>query len=150
MKDDEEDETTIEIKYCQEIEMKSDKKIICVQEIGEDDSCMIVEDLKTRRIRFMHLKVDSENHGLKLIGLGLNNDTGDATMKPPHVLKFRSSARIDPTTGMWYFVGALLRVNGRVDFYSDFIYTNSWNNPNFECVDLESGGSNFWFRCVDE
>lgn len=51
---------------------------------------------------------------------------------------------------MWYFVGALLRKNGRVEFYSDFIYTDYYFIANHECVDIESGGYNFYFKFVDK
>ena len=79
-------------------------------------------------------------------GLSLK-DTAQHLEKSP-LLKFRSAASQDSVTGKWYFVGIALRENGRVEIYSDFIYVDQFHDPNMQCVDIETGSFNFYFKMV--
>ena len=38
------------------VEVKQDKRIICLQEIGTEQSCIVVEDFQTREISFLTYK----------------------------------------------------------------------------------------------
>ena len=126
------------------IQMKQDKKVVCMQEIGRNESCLVIEDLITRDIRFLRIQKCSEFE-MQIVGLGQYNSAAE-NLSQSKVLKFRSSARYDQETGKWYHVGVLLRENGRLEFYSDFIYTDMCHNENKKCVDIESGDTNFYFK----
>ena len=41
------------------VTLSTNKKIICTQEIGSKESCLVIEDQDSRKIRFLHLKKDS-------------------------------------------------------------------------------------------
>lgn len=47
---------------------------------------------------------------------------------------------------MWYWVGMLLRMDGTVEFYSDFIYTDIYKEKDNICVDIEIGAQDFFFK----
>ena len=66
------------------------------------------------------------------------------------ILKFRASAQFDHETEKWYHVAALLRENGRIEFYSDFIYVDKFEDPKLQCVDVEAAGKKFVFRLVKD
>ena len=38
------------------VTLSDDKKIISTQEIGEKESCLVIEDLDTHNLRYLHLK----------------------------------------------------------------------------------------------
>ena len=47
---------------------------------------------------------------------------------------------------MWYFVCVILRIDGKLEFYSDFIYTDTYYDATNKCVDIESGDEHFYFK----
>mmetsp|Transcript_8564 Transcript_8564/g.10593 ORF Transcript_8564/g.10593 Transcript_8564/m.10593 type:complete len:143 (+) Transcript_8564:1746-2174(+) len=102
----------------------------------------------TRHVRFLRFEANEIGgvKKLKLIGLGMNNF--DTSLEKSPMLKFRSSANFDPEAGMWYFVAVVLRENGRLEFYSDFIYTDHLHDPAKQHVDIEVGAKNFYFKLV--
>ena len=98
-----------------------------------------------RFLRFQHDEKKEEKR-LKLVGLGMENFDKELELSP--MIKFRSSANFDEETNMWYHVAILLRENGRVENYSDFTYTDCYENEAQQCVDIEVGGTNFFFKFV--
>ena len=43
-----------------------------------------------------------------------------------------------------------LRVDGSIEFYSDFMETDKYCEPKKPCVDIEIGNRNFFFKFVNE
>ena len=76
------------------------------------------------RIQHDDAKIDEKR--LKLVGLGMEKFNKERTLSP--IIKFRSSANFDEETNMWYHVAVLLRENGIVENYSDFTYTDCYEN----------------------
>ena len=50
---------------------------------------------------------------------------------------------------MWYWVAMLLRLDGTVEFYSDFIYTEMYIDDDNKCVDIEIGAQDFFLKCIN-
>ena len=83
-----------------------------------------------------------------LIGLSIK-DSDDKLEKSP-LLKFRSSATLDPITGKWYHLGLLLRENGRVEIYADFVRVSIYDDHKLQCVDIEMGNNEFYLKVVKD
>ena len=139
------------------IKIKPDKKFICLQEIGHEQSCIVVEDTITREISFLKFELNESNQinrrkRMRLIGLSIKENQTESIMarntERSPLLKFRSSATIDPDSHKWAHVGLALRENGCVEFYSEFIYVDQLNEAAHECVDVEVGHNNFYFKFV--
>jgi len=66
------------------------------------------------------------------------------------LLKYRGVARVDQSTGRWYYVGLVLRQSGRVEIYADFILVDEFLDPCNQCVDIEIDQRKFYLRtCKD-
>ena len=110
------------------LELLRKYKIICIQEIGNEMSAFVLEDIITRQIRFLRAYYENETHTLKLVQLGVI--TNSSTMKPSRLLKYRAVAKKEPgPDGKYYQVGIVLRENGRFEVYSDFMLVNQYINP---------------------
>ena len=48
-----------------------------------------------------------------------------------------------------YHVGLVLRENGCMEVYSDFIKVSDYHNALHPCVDIETTTNNFFIKCVD-
>ena len=91
-------------------------KIICIQEIGNEMSALVLEDLVSRQIRFLRTCLYSEeetdsdtdqktansdrNKKLKLVQLGVYTNATHFITSP--LLKYRAVSKIDPVTGKYY------------------------------------------------
>ena len=73
-------------------------KIICIQEIGNEMSALVLEDKQTRQIRFLRcvFTVKEEVGTLKLVQLGVMVDYKEELRSP--LLKYRSVAKYDPSS----------------------------------------------------
>lgn len=131
--------------------MQKNKKIICLQEIGKNQSCIVVEDVKTRVISYLTFRMVQDSHGqniMHMIGLGVKDE--EKKLKKSKLLKFRSTASFNEDTEKWYFVGIVLRENGRVEVYADFILVDHFYDPNQQCVDIEIGNNNIYLKIVKD
>lgn len=81
-----------------------------------------------------------------LFGLGVRDNKKKLEKSP--LLKFRSHSSYDKVTKKWFYIGLVLRENGRVEIYSDFILVNHIYDPTFQCVDIEIGNSYFFLKHV--
>ena len=102
------DENLIEVnisgKEITYLDLHQNYKIICIQEIGNDLSALVLEDLKTRQIRFLrafYTELKEEGKGLKrkfkLVQLGVMPNHTSMSVSP--LVKYRSVAKEDPVTG---------------------------------------------------
>ena len=148
-------EATITDEHIRYLDLHRSYKIICIQEIGNEMDALVLEDLRTRQIRFLRVfytemedRSGKVNKRFKLVQLGvMPNHT---VMSPSPLLKYRSVAREDPLTGQKYQVGLVLRANGRFEVYSDFMLVNEYMNPTLQCVDIETDFNQFYLKfCKD-
>ena len=47
-------------------------------------------------------------------------------------------------------MAVVLRQDGTVEFYSNFVFLDKYEDKEKECVDVENAGDRFVFRCVNE
>ena len=85
---------------------------------------------------------------MHMIGLGIKDE--EKKLKKSKLLKFRSTASYDEDTDKWYFLGIVLRENGRVEVYADFILVDHFYDPNQQCVDIEIGNTNIYLKIVKD
>ena len=45
-------------------------------------------------------------------------------------------------------MGIVVRENGRVEFYSDFILVNEYYNPKLQCIDIATDFNQFFLKFV--
>ena len=62
------------------------------------------------------------------------------------LVKYRSVAKTDGKTGKGYQVAIVVRQNGRVEFYSDFMLVNEYFNTDVQCVDVETDFHQFYLK----
>ena len=96
--------------------------------------------------------IDAKPHDDEEVNQERKADEDNATAgksKSP-LLKFRSSAIQEDENSLWSQVGLLLREDGTVDVYADFIYVDTIFDKNYPCVDIEAGHTNFFFKMVNE
>ena len=122
-------------------------KIICIQEIGNEMSAFVIEDVKTRQVRFLRAYYsDKGDKKFKLVQLGVLVNSSKMSESP--LLKYRAVNKTDPVTKKHYTVGIVLRQNGRFEVYSDFMLVNEYVNPHLQCVDIETDFNNFFLKFV--
>ena len=51
----------VALEDCHVVKLKKDKKIFCLQEIGQTESCVVIEDLVTREVRFLRFDTHEPN-----------------------------------------------------------------------------------------
>ena len=51
---------------------------------------------------------------------------------------------------MGYNVGVVLRLNGRLEIYSDFNLSNEYQNPEKQAVDIETDFNQFYFKIAQD
>ena len=69
-----------------------------------------------------------------------------SNMSSSPLVKYRSVAKTDTKTGKGYQVAIVVRQNGRVEFYSDFMLVNEYFNTNVQCVDVETDFHQFYLK----
>ena len=112
---------------------------------------IVLENLKTRQIRFMRAELPDDNEAgeqktLNFIQLGIHVNPTQTTPSP--LIKYRSVAKKDYTTDKNYQISLVLRENGRFEVYSDFMLVNEYLNPMLQCVDIETDFDQFVFKFV--
>ena len=122
-------ELSIENSNVKRLDLSAAYKIICISPLGADGSiCSVVlEDKLTRQIRFLRIDNDHVNNRLKFVQLGILVNHSRMTISP--LLKYRSIGKVEDRSGKRYQVGLVLRENGRIEVYSDFILVNQYFNP---------------------
>ena len=66
------------------------------------------------------------------------------------LVKYRSVCKTRSVTGKRYQVGVVVRENGRVEFYSDFILVNEYYNPRLQCIDIATDLNQFFLKFVKD
>ena len=64
------------------------------------------------------------------------------------LVKFRSVAKYDQILKKSYQIGIVLRKNGRIEVYSDFMLVNEYVNPLLQCVDVETDFNQFVLKFI--
>ena len=64
------------------------------------------------------------------------------------LVKYRSITKTNGKTNKKYQVGVVVRENGRIEFYSDFILVNEYFNPYKQCVDVATDFNQFFLKFV--
>ena len=118
-------------------------KIICIQEIGNEMSCLVLEDLENRQIRYLRAYYEETEQGnrtvnrkLNLVQLGVMITKTNMTISP--LIKYRSVAKFDHHTKKHYQIGIVVRENGRLEVYADFMLVNEYIHPLYQCVDVDT------------
>ena len=113
--------------------------IVVIQEIGNEMSAVVVEHKETKQVRFLRVyyyeededvddsKEDGITRRLKIVQLGVMPNFTKMAVSP--VLKFRSIVKYDSKTDKYYQVSLVLRENGRIEVYSDFMLVYEYFNP---------------------
>ena len=83
---------------------------------------------------------------LKLVQLGVMVNYSDQELSP--LLKYRSVAKVDPVTKKHSQVGLVVRENGRLEVYSDFMLVSDYLTDERQCVDIETDFNQFFLKFV--
>ena len=141
------------------LKLRHKYKIITLIDIGHDDTCMetaiVLEERKNRLIRY--LKIDytdrldpetGEEVGRRMILSQLGVMVTKTKLSASPLWKYRSVSRVDVRTNKSYHVGIVVRQNGRWEVYSDFMLVYDWQDPNVQCVDVETDFNQFYLKFV--
>ena len=141
------------------LKLRHKYKIITLQDIGHDDTCMetaiVLEERKNRLIRY--LKIDytdrfdpetGEEVGRRMILSQLGVMVTKSKLSASPLWKYRSVSRVDVRSNKSYHVGIVVRLNGRWEVYSDFMLVYDWQDPNVQCVDVETDFNQFYLKFV--
>lgn len=112
----------------------------------------MIEDKKTHEIEFLALKLIPGKDSRKkvtLCGLSINEDniTGIEENKT-EIVKFCEAAIHDETTDKLIQISLLLRLDGRIEVYVDFIFRSTIYYPELQCIDIEAGNRSFYFKMI--
>ena len=66
------------------------------------------------------------------------------------LLKYRAIPKRDVKTGLWYHVALALRMNGRVEVYSDFRLVHEFYDACNQIVDIETDLNQFYIKVVKD
>lgn len=83
---------------------------------------------------------------LHLVQLGVMITKTNMSTSP--LVKYRSVARYDKELNKNYQIGIVVRLNGRVEVYSDFMLVNEYFNLDLQCVDVETDFNQFYLKFV--
>ena len=113
----------------------------------------MLEDLKTRQIRFLRVELPSSDSSkgksrLKFVQLGVMVNHTHLTISP--LIKYRSVCKTNPKSGKKFQVALVLRENGRFEVYSDFILVNEYYDPKKQCVDIDTDFNQFFIKFVKD
>ena len=95
----------------------------------------------------MERDIVNGKHMLKLSQLGLHQEK--PAENPSPLRKYRYTIKRSKRTDKLYHVGIVLRENGKVEIYSDFMEVSQYYNPLMPCVDIETTMDDFFIKCVD-
>ena len=112
----------------------------------------MIEDKKTHEIEFLALKLitdSSKNKKITLCGLSINeeNITGFEEKKTEIVKSCEALVR-DKITDKVTQITLLLRMDGSIEAYIDFIFRSRISNPKMQCIDIEAGNRSFHFKMI--
>ena len=112
-------------------------------------SCQVVEELKSRQIRFLQVdvtKLTQERQQIKFVQLGILVNNTNLAISP--LVKYRSVTKTDEETGKKYNVSIVVRENGRFEVYSDFMLVDEYYDVHRQCVDVETDFHQFMLKFV--
>lgn len=115
-------------------------------------SAFVLEDLKTRQIRYLRAYYEEITEGeevirkINLVQLGVMITKTNMSVSP--LIKFRCVVKFDQKLQKHYQIGIAVRLNGRIEIYSDFMLVNEYINPQLQCVDVETDFNQFYFKFV--
>ena len=89
----------------------------------------------------------TSSNQLKFVQLGVL--VNHSPMTASKLVKYRSVCKTRDS-GKKYQVGLVVRENGRVEFYSDFILVNEYYNPRLQCIDIATDLNQFFLKFVTD
>ena len=129
------------------LNLKNLYKIICIQPLGSKVSSIVLESLKYGSLKFLSVEPTTEGiEPLKFVQLGVNQNYSRLSVSK--LIKYRSVCKYDKETKKKHQVGVVVRENGRVEFYSDFILVNEYYNPGLQCIDIATDFNQFFLKFV--
>ena len=96
----------------------------------------------------MRVEASKQKSTLKFIKLGILVNISPLTVSP--LVKYQTVTRIDKKSGKMYHVGIVVRENGRMEVYSDYILVNEYYNPKFQCIDVRTDFNKFSLKFVKD
>ena len=113
-------------------------------------SAIVLEDLETRQIRFLRAfySETGTQRKINLVQLGVMITKTNMSVSP--LIKYRSVAKYDENLKKHYQISIVIRQNGRLEVYSDFILVNEYINPFLQCVDVDTNFNEFYFKFVKD
>ena len=126
------------------------KRIISFPALDQDASCIAAEDESTHEIDFLAYRLVKDDKGdnkLSLCGLSVE-ESWDEAEERSSIVKFCSSTVHDEKTDKWTQISLVLRLDGSVEVYVDFILKNRMYDPKQQFIDIGVGNKNFFFKMV--
>ena len=114
--------------------------------MGNDITYIVIENVTTKKIRFLrtYFKVADGKPILKMVQLGLLVNIAQRG-EAQKLVKYKSIMR-ETDDGKLYMVGLVLRADGALEFYSDFMIVNEFFESNKQCIDIDCDFNFFYFR----
>ena len=116
-------------------------------------SCFVLEDLQSRQIRYLRayyeergLAGEEVHRKLNLVQLGVMITKTNMSVSP--LIKYRSVAKYDSYLKKHYQIGIVVRQNGRIEIYADFMLVNEYVNPLYQCVDVGTDFNQFYLKFI--
>lgn len=116
-------------------------------------SCFVLEDLQSRQIRYLRAYYEERGRAgeevhrkLNLVQLGVMITKTNMSVSP--LVKYRSVAKYDNHLKKNYQIGIVVRQNGRIEVYADFMLVNEYVNPLYQCVDVDTDFNQFYLKFV--
>ena len=75
-------EVTIDKANIRVLDLIHSYKIICIQPLGSEMSSIVLEDIRTRQIRFMRVEPSEQKNRLKFVQLGILVNHSPMTVSP--------------------------------------------------------------------
>ena len=129
--------------------MKKGHRIVSFPVLDEDSSCIATENEVTHAINFLAYKFVKNDKGkdkLSICALSVH-EKDDYEVKSA-IVKFVSSIVHDEKTRKWTQISLVLRLDGSIEVYADFILKTRMYDPMRQCVDIGVGNRNFFFKMV--
>ena len=141
-------EADIKMSQIDFVDVSRKYKVVCIQDIGSSTSAVVLEDLRSRQVRFLRIDFAPRDgrRRLKFVQLGLQINLSELAVSP--LLKYRSVSKRNPKTGGYSQLAVAIRENGRVEFFSDFVLVNEYTNPKLQCVDVLTDFRQFYLKFV--
>ena len=115
-------------------------------------SAILIESKKDFTLRFLRCffeedKVNKGDQVLKLVQLGLMVTKPSGEKSRLEKYKYSNGKTEE---GKGYMVGTVLRANGRIEFYSDFMLVEEHFDQDRPCVDIETDAELFYYKFLEQ